>query len=820
VPFSRPKSFTGREKQLAHLRTLISLGGDHRLAIHGLGGCGKTALALEFAYWTKKHHTTHAIFWVPATSQGSFEKAYYDIAKLLDIPGYSDSQVNIKDLVKSHLSDSNFGPWLIIVDNADNVDLLFGDDGEDRDHGPLISYLPQSSRGCIVFTTRIRATAIKAAENNIIELGDLERREATEILCRRLFHEHHSELKMVETVSEFLEMLRFHALAIIQAIAFINTNDVSLADYITLYRHSEGDAMDLLSEEFEDQTRYQEASNSVATTWFVSFEQIQKHDAVAADHLFFMACIANNEITASMFPPIYSKVQHTKAIGMLKAYAFITERQPQSDKLWVQPQTIHKTFDIHPLVHLAIRGWLKAHDQWTLWTRKTMARLVEIVPYGDHDTRDYWTTYMHHAMHLLNQSEVQELSGRMALLEKIGRCERSLGRYQASERAYRRAFDQRVRTSGAENPETLMTMGNIALALGYQERWMEAEKMHKEELAIAEKVLGKKSPQTLISRGNLGLAMLGQWKFREAEELYRELLELDKEVLGEKSTETLAAMQNLAGALCGQGKHAEAEQVHRKTLALSKEIRGEEHADTLSSLSALGTALRSQCKYIEAEQIHHEELVLRKKVLGDEHPDTVKTMQKLGNVLCVQERYVEAEKIQREALAISSKELGDENPVTLKCWSALAHTLHNQKHYAEAEQIHRNTLAVREKVMGKVHRDTLMSVYWLAELLHDQMQYQNAMQLYDRALAGFQSTLGPEHSVTKECLELCTWIREAVDEERIAEAAKREQCIANEAATEDAVVGAQVSSTAEVALRPHKRWRARLHRIVNKSTGR
>jgi tetratricopeptide (TPR) repeat protein len=794
------------------------LGDGHNLAIHGLGGCGKTSLALEFAYWTKKNNPMLAVFWVPAVSQESFEGAYYNIAKLLDIPGYSDSQVNVKDLVKSYLSDENFGPWLIVVDNADDVDVLFGD-SKSHDQGQLISYLPRSCRGCVIFTTRTRATAITLAENNTMELRELERKEAIEVLHRRLFHEHHHQLAVAETVNAFLEMLHFHALAIIQAVAFINTNDISLADYITLYRHGERDAMDLLNEEFEDQTRYQEASNSVATTWSVSFEQIQKHDAIAADHLFFMACIANNEITASIFPPLYSKVEHTKAIGTLKAYAFITERQQRVDSRQTQTPIVHKTFDVHPLVHVAIRGWLKAHDHWNTWIRNAMARLIEIVPYGDHDSRSYWTTYMHHAIHLIDQPETQNMLDRVMLLERIGRCERSLGRYQAAERAYRQAFDQRVRMLGAEDPDTLMTMGNIALTLGCQERWIEAEKMHKEELAIVEKVLGKKNPQSLISRGNLALAMLGQWKFREAEGIYRELLELGEEVMGKKSPDTLATLQNLAGALRGQGKHAEAEQMHRETLALSREIRGEEHADTLSSLSALGTALRSQCKYTEAEQIHRDELVLRKKVLGDEHPDTIKSMQKLGDVLCVQEKYVEAEKIQREALAISSKAFGDDKPTTLRCRSAIAHVLHNQKHYAGAEQIHRETLAVQEKVLGKDHRDTLMSVYWLAELLHDHMQYQDAMQLYDRALTGFRNTLGSTHSVTKECEEQFTWIKQAVEEDRAAEAAKREQHIANPSPTNDTSAGAQASSITEVPLRPHKRWRARLHRMVKRSAG-
>jgi tetratricopeptide (TPR) repeat protein len=757
-------------------------------------------------------------------SRESFEQAYFEIAKCLCLPGIDDAQVNIKRLVKAKLSDGDFGSWLIIVDNADNTTVLLGDLEGDR----LIDYLPRSHKGSIIFTTRTRAAATELAENNVLALGELQRVEAVDMLDKRLLQEHRHQLRESGTVDKFLEMLYYHALAIVQAIAFVNTNDVTLSDYIALYRNSEGDAMELLKEEFEDQGRYREATNSVITTWYISFERIQRQNVIAADHLSFMACTANNDISASMFPPLYTNTEHIKAIGILKAHSFVAERHSRADHPKGKLQILHKKYDIHPLVHLAIRGWLKAHQQWTLWIERTLMQLIEVVPYGDHDTRDYWTAYMHHAIHIMRLPEVHGMEGRMTLLERIARCERSLGKFQVAERAYRQAFEQRLIMSGEEHPDTLMTMGNIALMLGFQSKWQEAEEMHREELRLVKKTLGEKHPQTLVCRGNLALAVLGQWRYAEAEEMYRELLPLDKEVLGEKHPDTLVCMQNLGGALRGRGKAAEAEQLHREALALTKEIRGNEHADTLSSLSALGTALRSQCKYGEAETIHREELMLRKKVLGGEHPDTVKSMHKLGDVLCVQEKYIEAEQIQRDALAICEKESWDERPVTLICKSAIAHTLHNQGKYAEAEQIHRETLATKEKMLGAEHQYTVMSVYWLAQLLHDQMRYEEALPLYGRASTGLQNTLGPDHTNTKECLEQYTWIQQTLEERKAAEAAKAAR--AQEAASENVhlstthtttTISASMSSaqqtSSEVSSRPRGKWRARLQQMVKKS---
>ncbi|KAG9383207.1 Pfs Nucleoside phosphorylase [Pyrenophora tritici-repentis] len=255
-----PQSFVGRTTQLAQLSTHI-VTRCHRLAIYGLGGCGKTALALEAAYRAGEQQPAHAIFWVPAVSRESFEQAYREIGRRLRIPGITGAKADVKQLVKARLSDEGFGQWLMVVDNADDVDVLFEPQRLHRVYYPA------------------RKAAIDLAENNVIVLGELSERSIGNV-----------------TVREFLGMLAFLALAIVQAVAFINRNDSTLSGYIRLYRASEEEAGKLLSKEFKDQSRYEEIENAIATTWYISFEQIQKHDKVAAGYLSFMACTTNNNI--------------------------------------------------------------------------------------------------------------------------------------------------------------------------------------------------------------------------------------------------------------------------------------------------------------------------------------------------------------------------------------------------------------------------------------------------------------------------------------------------------------------------------------------
>lgn len=217
---------------------------------------------------------------------------------LLRIPGIEDSNADVTSLVKAKLSDERSGQWLMIIDNADDFDVLLAPLGGGQHAGRLIDYVPESANGSVIFTTRNKNVARYLAYNNIIELGAMAETEALELLETQLLPEHHYQLKAQTITDNFLGLLAFHALAIVQAVAFINNNNILLAEYISLYRANEQAATQLLDEQFEDAGRHGSANHTVAWTWAISFEQIRKHDTLAAEYLSFMACTANNNIPA------------------------------------------------------------------------------------------------------------------------------------------------------------------------------------------------------------------------------------------------------------------------------------------------------------------------------------------------------------------------------------------------------------------------------------------------------------------------------------------------------------------------------------------
>jgi hypothetical protein len=279
IPFSKNKRCVGREKILDRLKQMLFTEDNQEAGIVGLGGVGKTQVALKFAYWVKENKPEHSIFWVPALSSKSFEQAYVEISQKLPIQKSSEDE-DPKKSVHRYLSSKAAGPWLLVIDNVDAIDNLSGSEN-------INQYLPESEDGLTLFTTRSQEVALALAQTNVVELEEMDMQEATSLFEKWLVQKDtlHNKVK----VSELLRKLTCLPLAITQAAAYINRNKVSIAKYLGLLQGTEKDVASLLSREFHDCTRYSGSENAVATTWIVSFSQICK--LYPAAYLLFMSCI-------------------------------------------------------------------------------------------------------------------------------------------------------------------------------------------------------------------------------------------------------------------------------------------------------------------------------------------------------------------------------------------------------------------------------------------------------------------------------------------------------------------------------------------------
>ncbi|KAK5994861.1 hypothetical protein PT974_03247 [Cladobotryum mycophilum] len=341
IPFRRNPKFVGRTEALQALQQMLfEHGGTQRAAVVGLGGIGKTQVALQTAYWTMENHSGYSIFWLPAYSAESFEQAYRQISTKLAIQ-VSETE-DVKTVMQQYLSTEAAGKWLLIVDNADDRERLFG---SQDDPGGLDQYLPNSEEGVTLFTTRSNDVALAVAEDNVIHLAEMKSEEARSLLGNALGQRNLDSHDAM--LARLLDELVYLPLAISQAAAYIKRNRISVAKYLDLLHTTEQDLAGLMSRQFHDNTRYPGAQNAVATTWLVSFEQIRRDDPIAIELLLFLSYIEPNQVPRSILPTTGTEEQLTNAIGTLLGYAFLNNSRGDD------------MFDMHHLVHLATRIWAR-----------------------------------------------------------------------------------------------------------------------------------------------------------------------------------------------------------------------------------------------------------------------------------------------------------------------------------------------------------------------------------------------------------------------------------------------------------------------------
>ncbi|KFZ24198.1 hypothetical protein V502_01323, partial [Pseudogymnoascus sp. VKM F-4520 (FW-2644)] len=518
LPFSRNTDFVGRgfylKQLIAKLDPRSFAGTCPRVALDGLGGVGKTQIALQFAYQIQETSLECSVFWVQASDATTFNNSYREIAQKLGILGVEDDKADIKQLVLTALEGLP-NPWLLVVDNADDYKVLSNADERIASRA-LIEFLPNRGNGAVLFTTRDNKAATAFAEANVIHVEKMSREESIKLLRKSVHVQKHSLLDDKTSTTELLDLLFDLPLAIKQGAAYINTNSTPISKYLSLYKGSEKEIIEVLSKDFGDRGRYSSQQNPVAKTWLISFEQILRQEPLAAEYLSLIGIIIRENIPISLLPPGKSLLKQEDAIGTLTAYSFVTRRITED------------AFDVHRLVHLATRNWLEETNGLSIWADKALNRLVEVIPAGGHTNREVWIRYLPHGIYLadtikvLKKNEITVIK----LLDQIGRCQFSVGQYIEAEKMHQRTMALRVRIIGKNHPDTLISMNELGVALSMQGRYDAAEPIYRETLQLMEKVLGKEHPQTLTSMNNLAGLLKSQGRYDAAEPIYRETLQL------------------------------------------------------------------------------------------------------------------------------------------------------------------------------------------------------------------------------------------------------------------------------------------------------
>lgn len=730
----------------------------------------KTQIALEYIYQRKD--LSH-VFWVHGSSFLKFGEDYRRIFQTVGIShgGPEPSENEQLSEVKRWLESPASGSWIMILDNADNEADFSGN------KSPVSRFVPQSTNGKIIITTRSRVVASRQG-CRVVEVGKMTTEEARELFFQRFGSTVRLQDHDLGTVNMLLDALDQLPLAIVGAAAFMIETQTFPFEYWEIFQESDKRRKALLSEEFCDICREVDMTESILSTYFITFEQIKEQNPKGADLLRLIAFFDRQKIPEELFVKsglegMDHSMEFRKAIGALLSFSLVTRAEDAP------------VYELHRLVQHSIQVYL-SQEEVRKWRGIGLGVALRLFPQYEHNVRHICATYLPHALAIVENSDdplASLVHYRVSMyLHSIGhyseaeiqirRCIQleegtdendpgslarygvlavvlqARGRYEEAEKIDRRVLEGRENVLGPDHIDTLATAGNLALVLGQLGKHNEAERLNRRALEGRQKTLGPKNIDTLASLSNLSLVLRDLGRYDEAESLSRRALEGREEVLGPEHPDTLNSVSVLVWILDALGRCDEGERASRRVLDARQRVLGSEHHDTLSSLHSYGFVLRRLGRYAEAEKFCRHALEGREKILGPEHPNTLSSVNDWAKVLIELGRYGEAEQPVLRALQGRQKLWGLDDPSTQAAMADLGLVFLKLGRYDEAEKILLMAAESAEKVLGPDSLLTLKAVNHLALILHLRGDYDEAGRLHRRVLDIRERKLGPMHPAT------------------------------------------------------------------------
>ncbi|KAF3068006.1 hypothetical protein CFAM422_008183 [Trichoderma lentiforme] len=728
IPFLRNEELIRRQDIISELDRILPLSDDYSTAaLYGLGGSGKTQIALDYAY-RRCQVPNCSVFWVHADNETTFTQDFKAIAKRL---GLSANLVG-EDLllaVRHRIETSH--PWVLVLDNADNL-RLFGVSHATQDAlnpgehaSSLDKFIPRGPRGQVLWTSRDQRIAggIVAARR-AIKVPKMTPSEAKELFeSARNSQGDSDEAKYIE---ELLGELEWLPLAISQVAAYMKKTLTTVEEYILKLRDGK-ERWKILKQSQSDRHRRPEVSNSILETWNISMEYLQTENKTAHQILHIHAFLDNRNIPielikrAALYVEGSNDVAHIRethsddsssasdndddkvneAVARLCDFSFLSVQVTENR---------NRTYKMHKLVQEATRYELGRKERKKHEYYFSLAAFEIISSLFPASQPKRWNKYEKYITHAQQACGWATLCGReiMAsdLLESLTDHLFRYSRWRECEITAQKVYKLRKTILGDNHTKTVTVLELLAQTYGSLGKHKETEEILLKILESWQEIYGNKHQRTLRTRQLLALAYHDSGKKEEAEKLILETLSLQQETLGKKHDNALDSMVILAMLYSGRGRYKEAEWMAMQTLISRRQTFGHKCAESMFSLIVLANIYRRSKRYKEAEGMAMEALTLRREISGHKHHRIIPSLGMLARIYQEWGKGEKAEELAIEALALAQEVFGEVNTNVIESMEILGRRYHETGRYKKAEEMRAKTLKMQREIFGDDHRHT------------------------------------------------------------------------------------------------------------------
>ena len=718
------QTFFSRGDELRQIHKYVCESDKSITVLTGMSGVGKTQLARKYAAIYNK--SFESIVWIDA----AINKTQISMTNLCHLLGLSvkDSQGDAFDIeVISRKVHSYFEreKTLYIFDNVD-----------DESVKNFEKYVSNKQNAFTLVTSQWKTWSANVHQ---VQINPFSHQDAFLFMKRDIITTDDEKLK------EITLELRYHPLAINQAILYINNNNISLQNYLDLFRSQ---PVEILDEGLPTEAETKSAIISINLV----LNKIETSNEKSVEILNHLSYCDGQNLTKQFIQDIskYLKVNDevliNRAIALLVSYSLLDRFDDDMDK-----------YAMHEITQLACKCYQKRKEIIEICNKNIVEflklQLEEVKKHVD-DGKQFYKHFLH--MFRIEKPKMCEVFYQQS--SRIQSFLSNKGFFQEAINILDAIQNYNTKSYGAENEITLITKYNKADCLKNMGKYNEALEINYQVDKIQTDVLGINHPSTFNTKNNIALCLYGMGKYNEALEIYYQVDKIQTDILGINHPSTLLTKNDMANCLYRMGKNNEALEIYYQVDKIQTDILGINHPSTLCTKSNIAMCWNGMGKYNEALEIYYQVDKIQTDVLGINHPSTLDTKNNIANCLYGMGKYNEALEIYYQVDKIQADVLGINHPSTLCTKNNIASCLYGMEKFIKALEIYYQVDKIQNDILGINHPSTLFTKNNIATCLYGMGKYNEALEIYNQVIKIQTDILGINHPstlITKNNIAMC-----------------------------------------------------------------